>query len=124
MTSDFNNPDAWLDAVQREGFKPAPERHTHPDDPDHHERVNDRVADLRKEHQLVTSLTELRRATALTQTDVARNWGRSQSRVSTIEAADIATIEIGTLVDYSRALNGHVEIRVTVADHTYIEQLA
>ena len=82
------------------------------------------TSELRQEQRLVTSLTELRRATALTQTDVARNWGRSQSRVSSIEAADIATIEIGTLVDYARALNGHIEIRVTTADHTYIEQLA
>lgn len=124
MTNNFNNPEEWLDAVQREGFKPASERHTHPDNPNHHELVSDRVAELRNEHQLVDSLAELRRATTLTQTDVARNWGRSQSRVSSIEAAEIATIEIGTLVDYARALNGHVEIRVTVADHTYIEQLA
>jgi predicted XRE-type DNA-binding protein len=87
-------------------------------------RVAERVTELRKEHQLVSSLGELRRATALTQTDVARNWGRSQSRVSSIEAAEIASIEIGTLVDYARAPNCHVEIRVTVADHTYIEQLA
>lgn len=61
--------------------------------------VRDRVAELRNEHQLVDSLAELRRATTLTQTDVARNWGRSQSRASSIEAAQIATIEIGTLVD-------------------------
>jgi predicted XRE-type DNA-binding protein len=97
---------------------------THPRVSDFTERVTERVAELRKEHQLVSSLGELRRTTALTQTDVARNWGRSQSRVSSIEAAEIASIEIGTLVDYARALNGHVEIRVTVADHTYIEQLA
>jgi predicted XRE-type DNA-binding protein len=97
---------------------------THPRVSDFAERVTERVTELRKEHQLVSSLGELRRATALTQTDVARNWGRSQSRVSSIEAAEIASIEIGTLVDYARALNGHVEIRVTVADHTYIEQLA
>ena len=124
MSTDFNNPETWLEAVQREGLKPAPERHEHPDDPNHYEHVAERASELRQEQRLVTSLTELRRATALTQTDVAHNWGRSQSRVSSIEAADIATIEIGTLVDYARALNGHVEIRVTVDDHTYIEQLA
>jgi predicted XRE-type DNA-binding protein len=124
MSTDFDNPETWLEAVRREGLKIAPARHMHPGDANHHQRVTDRADDLRQEQRLVTSLTELRRATALTQTDVARNWGRSQSRVSSIEAADIATIEIGTLVDYARALNGHVEIRVTVADHTYIEQLA
>jgi predicted XRE-type DNA-binding protein len=106
MSTDFDNPETWLEAVRREGLKPAPERHEH---------LADRASELRREQRLVTSLTELRRATALTQTDVAHNWGRSQSRVSSIEAADIATIEIGTLVDYARALNGHVEIRVTVA---------
>jgi hypothetical protein len=56
---------------------------THPRVSDFAERVTERVTELRKEHQLVSSL-----------------------------------------VDYARALNGHVEIRVTVADHTYIEQLA
>ena len=124
MSTDFNNPETWLEAVQREGLTPAAEHHEHPNDPNHHQHVAERTSELRQEQRLVTSLTELRRATALTQTDVAHNWGRSQSRVSSIEAADIATIEIGTLVDYARALNGHVEIRVTVADHTYIEQLA
>jgi predicted XRE-type DNA-binding protein len=114
-------PEDWLADLDK-GTINAPL--THPRMPDFAERVAERVAELRTEHQLVASLAELRHAAALTQTDVARNWGRAQSRVSTIESADIATIEIGTLVDYARALNGHVEIRVTVNDHTYIEQLA
>jgi predicted XRE-type DNA-binding protein len=74
---------------------------THPRVNDFAERVAERVTELRKEQQVVASLGELRRATALTQTDVARNWGRSQSRLSSIEAAEIASIEIGTLVDYA-----------------------
>ena len=117
----YLKPEDWLTNLDQ-GTTNAPL--THPRIPDFAERVAERTAELRTEQQLVTSLTELRHAAALTQTDVARNWGRSQSRVSTIESADIATIEIGTLVDYARALNGHVEIRVTVNDHTYIEQLA
>jgi predicted XRE-type DNA-binding protein len=114
-------PEDWLKDLDQ-GTVNAPL--THPRMENFAERVAERTAELRKEQQLVTSLRELRNAVALTQTDVARNWGRSQSRVSSIEGADIAPIEIGTLVDYARALNGHVEIRVTVADHTYIEQLA
>lgn len=120
MTTNLE-PEIWLTDLDN-GKTNAPL--THRRVPDFAEQVAERVNELRQEHQLVASLTELRRATSLTQSDVARKWGRSQSRVSSIEAANISTIEIGTLVDYARALNGHVEIRVTVADHTYIEQLA
>jgi predicted transcriptional regulator len=58
----------------------------------------------------------------MTQTDVARRWGRAQSRVSTLES-DITRPEVSTLMEYVHALGGTLEIRVTVNDHTYIEQL-
>ena len=58
----------------------------------------------------------------MTQTDVARRWGRAQSRVSSLEA-DITKPEVSTLMEYVCALGGTLEIRVTVNDHTYIEHL-
>jgi hypothetical protein len=61
MSTDFNNPESWLEAVRREGLRPAPERYEHPGDPNHHEHVADRTSELRQEQRLVTSLTELRR---------------------------------------------------------------
>lgn len=122
-TPDFNDPATWLDAVKGEGFVPPPTRYTHPDDPNFHERVMERAAEVRVEHQLVTTLAELRRkGAAITQTELARRWGRAQSRVSSLEA-DITRPEVSTLIEYVQALGGTLEIRVTVNDHTYIEQL-
>ena len=72
----------------------------------------------------VGSLGELRRATALTQSDVAREWGRSQSRVSSFEATDLANVEIGTLVEYVRALHGELEIRITASGYVFRERLS
>jgi predicted XRE-type DNA-binding protein len=115
------NPEDWLTNLDA-GITNAPL--AHPRMKDFAEQVAIRTSELRNEHQLVESLAQLRRTAALTQVDVARNWGRSQSRVSSIESGTLASVEIGTLVEYVRALKGTVEIRVTVADHTYIEKLA
>ena len=122
-TTDPNDPTTWLDAATRDGFITPPARYTHPDDPNFHERVADRSAKLRAEHQLVTTLAELcRKGAAITQTELARRWGRAQSRVSSLEA-DITRPEVSTLIEYVQALGGTLEIRVTVNDHTYIEHL-
>lgn len=121
--SDPNDPNVWLEAVKRDGFVPAPTIHAHPDDPDFDQHVRARVAELRVQHQIVTTLAELRRqGAAMTQTELARRWGRAQSRVSSLEA-DITRPEVSTLMEYVHALGGHLEIRVTVNDHTYIETL-
>ncbi len=122
-TPDFNDPTTWLYAVTRDGFVTPPTQYAHPDDTNFHERVLERSAELRAEHQLVTTLAELRRKGAsITQTELARRWGRAQSRVSSLEA-DITRPEVSTLIEYVQALGGTLEIRVTVNDHTYIEQL-
>jgi hypothetical protein len=49
-------------------------------------------------------------------------WGRTQSRVSAVET-DISTLEIGTLIDYVRALGGELNLTITVDDHSYTEQV-
>lgn len=91
-------------------------------DPNVDEQVATRVDEFRAQHHIVTTLAELRRSAAMTQTEVARRWGRAQSRVSSLEA-DVTRPEMSTLMEYVHALGGHLEIRVTVNDHTYIEQL-
>ena len=85
--------------------------------------MRERTDELRNEHRLVSSLGELRRAASLTHTQLAARWGRGQSRVSHLES-NIHTVEMGSLLEYVHALGGTLEIRVTVADHTYIKQLA
>ena len=112
---------AWLPTETTTRTSPA--EWTHPDDPNFADRVRERTNQLRNEHHLVSSLGELRRAASMTQTQLAAKWGRGQSRVSYLES-NIQTVEMGSLLEYVHALGGTLEIRVTVADHTYIEQLA
>jgi len=40
---------------------------------------------LELEHDVLESLSELRRATGLNQTEIAQRWGRGQSQVSKVE---------------------------------------
>ena len=120
MSNEFDDPNAWLENIEQ-GTVNAP--HTHPNDPNIAELVAAGTQRLRSEHQIVSSLAELRKhGAALTQTEVAQRWGRVQSRVSSLEA-DLTKIEVATLMDYVRALNGTLEVRITVDNHTYIEQL-
>ena len=120
MSNDFDDPKAWLENIEQ-GTVNTP--HTHLDDPNFAERVAAGTEQLRREHQIVSSLAELRKqGAALTQTEVAQRWGRVQSRVSSLEA-DLTKIEVATLMDYVRALHGTLEVRITVHAHTYIEQL-
>ena len=121
--TNYDDPNTWLESVKRDGFISAAEPYTHPEDPDFDQHVRERATELRVQHQIVTTLAELRRSgAAMTQTEVARRWGRAQSRVSSLEA-DITKPEVSTLMEYVHALGGTLEIRVTVNDHTYVEQL-
>ena len=120
MNNNFDDPKAWLENIEN-GTVNAP--HTHPDDPNFADRVADRSEQIRCEHHIVNSLAELRKqGAALTQTEVAQRWGRVQSRLSSLEA-DLTKIEVATLMDCVRALHGTLEVRITVDNHTYIEQL-
>jgi Helix-turn-helix domain len=123
MTTDFDNPNVWLENLDTATKAPRTTDRTHPGDPNFAERVTASTQKLVREHHIVTSLAELRKhGAALTQTEVAQRWGRAQSRVSSLEA-DLTKIEIATLMDYVRALGGALEVSVTVDNHTYTEQL-
>jgi Helix-turn-helix domain len=120
MSNDFDNPTTWLNNTDHGTVNTPP---THPGDPKFAERVTGLTDQLAREHHVVSSLAELRKhGAALTQTEVAQRWGRVQSRVSSLEA-DLTKIEVATLMDYVRALHGTLEVRITVDNHTYIEQL-
>lgn len=65
----------------------------------------------RLEGELVAHrLAEIRKAHGLSQQDVARAMGVTQSRVSRIESGDIARSELSTVAAYIRALGGHVRV--------------
>jgi DNA-binding XRE family transcriptional regulator len=61
-------------------------------------------------------LADLRRATGLTQTEVAHHMGVSQSGVAAIETP--TDIRISTLVRYLEAIGGRGELVVEFPDHT------
>jgi predicted XRE-type DNA-binding protein len=63
-------------------------------------------------------LKELRKTIGMTQAEVARILGVSQSRVSQIENGDLDAMELETLRAYAAALGGHVDITVSVGPHS------
>lgn len=110
----------WATDLKSGRRNPKP---THPDDPHFGVHVAEAADRLERRHQVVATLAELRRrGSGLTQNQVADRWGRTQSRVSAVEN-DIASLEIGTLIDYVRALGGELNVTITVDDHSYSEQL-
>ena len=82
-------------------------------------KAHDRIA---LEHEIVSSLGELRRTVGLNQTEVAARWGRGQSQVSKIER-NPERAELATLASYVRALGGNITITIEVDDHIYYEEL-
>ncbi|MGH3664477.1 MAG: helix-turn-helix domain-containing protein [Egibacteraceae bacterium] len=69
----------------------------------------------RLEGELVAHrLAEIRKAHGLSQQDVARAMGVTQSRVSRIESGDIWRAELWTLASYIRALGGEVQVLAQV----------
>ncbi len=79
-------------------------------------------ARLSLEHEVLESLSELRRSTGLNQTDIAERWGRGQSQVSKIERSP-ENVELATLAGYVRALGGQLTLTIEVDGHVYHEDI-
>jgi predicted XRE-type DNA-binding protein len=84
-----------------------------------------RVAARRRiqfEHNLITSLKQLRQSTGLKQRDVASRWGRTQSQVSKVEKTP-GSVEIATLAGYVGAFGGNITITIEVDGRVYQEKV-
>jgi len=112
-------PHEWVDSSPEEGGYDQP--WTHPD-PEFPALVDQSRERRRAEHEIVTSLAELRRATGLNQTELAERWGHRQPHVSKIES-DPTHVELATLAGYVRALGGRLTITVEAGGHIYYEDL-
>jgi len=55
-------------------------------------------------------LAEIRKSRSLSQQDVARAMGVTQSRVSRIESGDITNAELSTIAGYVHALGGELSV--------------
>jgi DNA-binding XRE family transcriptional regulator len=89
------------------------------DSPEAEARTLSGLAAMHEEDKLYKArLADLRRATGLTQADVANHMGVSQSGVAAIESP--TDIRISTLARYLEAIGGHAELNVTFDDHTHM----
>jgi transcriptional regulator with XRE-family HTH domain len=64
-------------------------------------------------------LRELREMLVLTQTDLAKELGISQKRVSEIECGQVDFTKVDTLRRYAEALGASLRVEVQVGDVTY-----
>ena len=82
----------------------------HPDDRSAVEEARQkRTLQVRAEY-----LTEMRKKTGMTQTEMAEVMGVSQQRVSAIESGSVA--ELATLADYIHALGGELKVIADFGD--------
>ena len=83
-------------------------------------RIDDRGVAAHRERlegELVAHrLAEIRKAHGLSQQEVARAMGVTQSRVSRIEGGDITKAELATLSAYVRAVGGQVRLVARFGD--------
>lgn len=65
------------------------------------------------------ALRAARKATGLTQVEVALRWGRAQSGVARLEQQKISGVQLRTLRTYVEALGGTCKVVVEVAGSTF-----
>ncbi|PSK95800.1 helix-turn-helix protein [Haloactinopolyspora alba] len=63
-------------------------------------------------------LAEIRKAQGRTQTELAKEMGVSQKRISILESADLAHTEVDTISRYVDALGGRVRLVADFPGHT------
>jgi DNA-binding XRE family transcriptional regulator len=81
----------------------------------------DAVAEARAYHDALIRahrLAEVRKEFGLTQAELAREMGVSQSRVSAIERGEVSRSEIETLRAYVAALGGEIEVVARFGDRS------
>lgn len=112
-------PEEWLDDIGGEFI--LNQEVTHPD-PEFNEMRRLASSRLDLEHDVLESLSELRRAAGLNQTEIAQRWGRGQSQVSKVERSP-ENVELATLAGYVRALGGQLTMTIEVDGRVYHEDL-
>ena len=112
-------PEEWVSALDDGFVTDQPLEHPSRRFTTLRKKAHDRIV---LEHEIVSSLGELRRTVGLNQTEVATRWGRGQSQVSKIER-NPERAELVTLAGYVMALGGTITITIEVDGHVYYEDL-
>lgn len=68
---------------------------------------------------LAYQLVALRKEAALTQSELSKNMGVSQRRVSAIERGQLDSFELDTIKNYVAALGGHVRVVADFGDRSF-----
>lgn len=119
----MNDPKDWLDDDRDVIRRDADDKATWRGDTSVHDEVAKLVKQRRAEHEVVSSLQQLRKLLGRTQVEVANEWGRPQSQVSRLEA-DPLRAELGTLLAYIQALGGRLTVEAEIRGQTYTVDLA
>lgn len=64
-------------------------------------------------------LSDIRKASGVTQALIAELLELDQSRISRIESSKITSLQLATLIDYLRAIDGDISITITKDDRQY-----
>src|SRR5665213_1312605 len=112
-------PEEWLDDIEGEFI--LDQEVTHPDS-EFNEMRRLASSRLELEHDVLESLSELRRATGWNQTEIAQRWGRGQSQVSKVERCP-ENVDRATLGGYVRAVCGQLTMTKKADCHAYHEDL-
>jgi hypothetical protein len=120
---EMDDPKDWLDDDRDVIRRDADDKATRRGDDTVHDEVAKLVQQRRAEHEVVSSLQQLRKLLGRTQVEVANEWGRPQSQVSRLEA-DPLRAELGTLLAYIQALGGRLTVEAEIRGQTYTVDLA
>jgi DNA-binding XRE family transcriptional regulator len=88
-----------------------------PRTPDQRDAGRYAAAQRRESYVRGHQLAEMRKASGITQADLAKSLGVSQARISKIEHGDISGIDI--IRAYVNALGGTVELVATLGDRSW-----
>ncbi len=81
------------------------------------------LAEHLHKRRLIDALAAMRAAKGLSQKDMAERMGCSQSRVSKMEAAEDASLNLGAIIEYVRAIGGRLDITLADTHSTAVDRV-
>ena len=81
------------------------------------------LAEHLHKRRLIDALAAMRAAKGLSQKDMAERMGCSQSRVSKMEAAEDASLNLGAVIEYVQAIGGRLDITLADVRSTAVDRV-
>lgn len=83
------------------------------------QRIEERRQQMLEDIRL-QELKDARRASHLTQKELAEQMGVNQKRVSALESGDIRRMRLDTLIRYADGIGAHLHVSMTMPDGTQL----